>query len=95
MIVRTAKELGQILREARIKHGMTQGELAGSLGVSRHSVLRIERGEPTGVGVILRAATTLRLALDLRPIHQPVAESTTSADIDAIVRRAKGKPDER
>ena len=91
MIARTPKEIGQILREARNNRGMTQGELARSLGVSRHSVLRMERGESTGAGLLLRAAAALRLALDLRPLKEPASGALSPVDIDAIVQRAKDK----
>lgn len=92
MIARNPKELGQILREARLKRGMTQNELAKISGTSRHSVLRIERGEATGLGVVLRVATALRLALDLRSTDRPTTDLGKSVDIDAIVQRAKTQP---
>ena len=89
MIVRTPKELGQILREARVKRAMTQNELAKAAGTSRDSVLRIEQGKATGLGLILRVATALRMALDLRPTDRPATDPGKSVDIDAIVQRAK------
>lgn len=44
--VRTPEDLGRFLARVREDRGLTQGELAEELGVSRRYVSEIERGKP-------------------------------------------------
>ena len=55
---------GTLLRAARIERGMSQAQLAGRLGVSRHSVMALEQGSPTlAIGTAFEAAVILGIPL--------------------------------
>jgi HTH-type transcriptional regulator / antitoxin HipB len=45
VIIRNTRELGGFVRQAREDAGLTQADLAASLGVRRQRVLYLERGE--------------------------------------------------
>ncbi len=45
--VRSAEALGQVLARLRYERGLTQEEMAESLGVTRRYVYELERGRPT------------------------------------------------
>jgi Zn-dependent peptidase ImmA (M78 family)/transcriptional regulator with XRE-family HTH domain len=64
--VETISELGERIREARLSHGLSQGDLAGRIGLDRSALVRVEGGE--------RKVTALELfrlgeALDLPISH--------------------------
>jgi transcriptional regulator with XRE-family HTH domain len=59
-------ELGARLRAARKRQGVALVAAAGAAGISRVTLHRIERGEPTvAMGAWASAAASLGLALDL------------------------------
>jgi DNA-binding XRE family transcriptional regulator len=56
--------LGQLIKAARLERGMSQVELAERVGVSRHTVMAIEKADPkVAIGVVLESATVLGLPL--------------------------------
>lgn len=58
------RELGEGLKAARLARGLTQSEVAERLGVSRFTVMALERGEPgVAIGTVLEAAALLDLPL--------------------------------
>lgn len=61
----TLPEMGQKLREARKAQRLSQGELAGSLGMSRATISAIENGTVGEIGVrkLMALATVLDLEL--------------------------------
>lgn len=66
-----AKAFGQVLREARVKQGLSQEELGYIAGVPRNHVGNIERGEnlPT-LGIVLKLSEALKI-----PAAELVAET--------------------
>lgn len=59
--VRTA---GQIVRAARLSRRMAQSELAERLGVSRYTVMAVERGDArVAIGTVLEAAAIVGVPL--------------------------------
>jgi transcriptional regulator with XRE-family HTH domain len=67
-----AQELGMLIRESRLKQGMSLGQLASAVGRSSSSVRRWERGEVApAIGIVPRLARVLDLEesslSDLRP----------------------------
>jgi transcriptional regulator with XRE-family HTH domain len=86
----TLGEIGQKLREARKARHLSQGELAGSLGMSRATISAIENGTVGEIGVrkLMALATVLDLELLIdtrrgRPTLQQLREerrATRSGD---------------
>lgn len=66
MIVRTARDLGAAVRDARLRQGWTQAELADRIDVSRQWVISLERGKATAeLGSTLRAINALGMVVQL------------------------------
>lgn len=60
----TPKDLGSLVREARLENGMTQGQLGGKIGASRFWVAEFERGKSGAeLGLALKAVRALNLVL--------------------------------
>ena len=77
MIVRTARDFGAAVRDARLRRGWTQADLAGRIGTSRQWVISFERGKPVAeVGIVLKALAALGVAVDIVPAP------TTSGPVD-------------
>jgi hypothetical protein len=81
---------GQLLREARLRAGMTQRAVAARAGISQPTVARIERGE---------VAPSLERLLELvRACGLDLQIHVTALDEDAwtmVERGARATPDER
>lgn len=65
--------IGQQIREARKKNGISQAELAKALGMSRTTIGQIENGSVQEIGVrkLMRVLEFLGLELRVRPAGQP------------------------
>ncbi|MBI3712306.1 MAG: helix-turn-helix domain-containing protein [Burkholderiales bacterium] len=63
-------ELGQSLKDARIRQQLTQGELAARTGVSLSSISGLERGILSEIGVVKLVQLFAALGLELytRPV---------------------------
>ncbi len=68
MLIRTAHEVGLLIKETRKAAGLTQAQLAERVGASREWVRLVELGNKPRVelGLALRALTALGIALDAR-----------------------------
>ncbi|HSO31892.1 MAG TPA: helix-turn-helix domain-containing protein [Labilithrix sp.] len=100
MIVRTAAELGLLLRSRRRELGLDQRTLAERIGVSRLWIIEFERGKARAeIGLVMRALIALDLQLDVTveapaaPAPRATARGKTTAppDIDAILQNARRK----
>lgn len=54
-IILAPRELGQAIRQVRLRRGLQQEELAEMLGVSRMTISRMERGAPVSMETAMRA----------------------------------------
>jgi transcriptional regulator with XRE-family HTH domain len=83
MLIRTAREVGLLIRDQRRAARITQAELAERVGASREWIRLLESGKPRlELGLTLRALTALGITLDaqssasvatpveLRPSHR-------------------------
>lgn len=93
MTIRTARDLGLLIRDRRRTLGLGQDELARRIGVRRQWVIYVEKGKPTAeVGLILKALLTLGLGLDVHSdpnLRAKVARS--HVDINAVIKAARQK----
>lgn len=56
--------LGQLIKAARLERGMSQVELAERVGVSRHTIMAIEKSDPrVAIGAVLESAAVLGVPL--------------------------------
>lgn len=92
MLIRTARDLGAVIRDHRRRQGLGQQALADRIGVSRQWVVEVEKGKPRGeVGLILRALDALGVTLVLGGgISGADDQDSAATDIDAIVDGARG-----
>lgn len=72
MRVRTARDIGIIIREARNRRGLSQAALAKQLNTTQTWVSWIENGKPTAeIGAVLLALTTLGARIDISMVTMP------------------------
>lgn len=82
MNVRTARDLGAAIRDARLGKGWTQAELAVRIGTSRQWVISLERGKASAeLGTALRAVAALGMVATL--IDAP--EGGVGIDLDRLL----------
>ena len=63
MRIRTATDVGALIRERRTKLGMDQIELAKKAGTSRKWLVEVEQGKPGAeIGLILRTLKSLEIS---------------------------------
>ena len=92
MRIKTARELGMRLREAREDAALTQAELARMIGTSRQWVFDLERGKPTvRLGLVLKALSALGLACDIGYPTSHTREGRGRTLLSEVLDRARGE----
>jgi len=66
-------KVGADIREARGQRGFTQQQLAEAAGVSRYTVIKLEKGSASDIQYKTLAAILAVLGLELSVIEQPVS----------------------
>lgn len=96
MRIRTAFELGALIRDARIKKSLDQGSLAREVNVSRQWIVAIEKGRPRApISLVFRTLNALGISLEA--IENPRSRATKARQkkdvdmIDSILRDLQGK----
>jgi HTH-type transcriptional regulator/antitoxin HipB len=93
MQIRTAKDIGALIRDQRKKQQLDQTKLAEKVGVNRRWVLEIERGKPRAeVGLVLKTLNALGLSLSVEgdaAARGRGGREIESVDIDAIIANAR------
>jgi len=89
MFIRTASDLGALIRERRLKLGLDQIDLARKAGTSRKWLVEVENGKPRAeIGLILRTLTALGVALAAADTTKTAAPSVDiNQVIDSLKRR--------
>ena len=88
MLVRTAADLGAVIRDRRKQLKLDQAGFAKRIGVSRQWVIEIEHGHPRAeLSLVLRALDALDLQIDTTAGR--AKRRSGAVDIDAIVAKAK------
>ncbi|MBM4296447.1 MAG: helix-turn-helix transcriptional regulator [Deltaproteobacteria bacterium] len=93
MQIRTARDIGALIRDRRKKQKLDQAGLADKVGVNRRWVLEVERGKPRAeIGLVLKTLDALGLALSVEgeaAARRRGGREIESVDIDAIIENAK------
>lgn len=85
----TLRRLGEDIRVARRRRGISAKELAERTMVSRPTVVKLEKGDPTvSVGVLVTALWALGMGGGLREIAAPEKDSV---GLQAELRRLRGR----
>lgn len=78
MRIRTARDLGALIRDRRAASGWSQQELADRCGASRRWVVAVEAGKSGAqIGMVLRALAVMDLELTAGPVP---TRSTSALD---------------
>jgi HTH-type transcriptional regulator/antitoxin HipB len=92
MQIRTAKDIGALIRDQRKKQRLDQAELANKVGVNRRWVLEVERGKPRAeIALVLKTLDALGLTLSIEgaAARRRAGREIEPVDIDAIIENAK------
>lgn len=89
MQARSVRELGAVLREARVARGQTQRELADEINVTQSAISKVEKGySGASIGLIFQMLRALDLPLTLGeetpPAPPPPKSDDDFVDLDAI-----------
>jgi transcriptional regulator with XRE-family HTH domain len=92
--VHALRKLGRDLALARRKRGISTADMAGRLFISRDTLWRLERGDPTvSLGTLATAAFVLqlhdRLAVLAAPASDALALSLDEGRLPKRIRRAR------
>jgi HTH-type transcriptional regulator/antitoxin HipB len=80
MPIRTAADLGKLIRAERLRQHLTQAQLAARHGTTQRWISLVEGGkDATQLGPVLRLLRTLGIVLE------PRAESAQSSTLDDIL----------
>jgi len=72
----STKNLGEALRAARKKKGMSQKQVGKSVGLDQPSMSKIERGESSArIDTLFRLLAALDLELIIQPRQKPLGEN--------------------
>ena len=92
MIIKTAREIGMLVRDQRKQLKWTQDQLATRLGVSRLWVVQMEQGKETAqIGLVLRALNELGIPFNVElpdPTAKPIKRRPDDFDLDFILQEA-------
>lgn len=90
MRVRSIADVASAVRGRRLDRGLSQSELARSIGVSRKWISEFEAGKPTAeFGLVMRVLEELGLSLDLYEetdiTESPLTVTRTTLNLDKLL----------
>ena len=89
-MLRTAADIGAVIRDRRRKLRLDQGTLARRVGVGREWIVDIEKGKPrAGIELVLRTLTALGLSVTLSEQGPAARDAAPAVDLDAIIAAAR------
>ena len=99
MRIRTATDLGAIIRERRTKLGWDQVSLAKKAGTSRKWLVEVEQGKPGAeIGLILRTLKSLETSISVEadsPVETPPQSKAKAPDINSVLDSLKKRPQKK
>ena len=91
MQVRTVRDLGAVVRQARKQRGLSQAALASDVGVHQPKISALERGAPgVRLSLVLQILRALDVAINLEGASKPPGKKRQGkggedyVDLDAI-----------
>jgi y4mF family transcriptional regulator len=94
MFVRTAMDIGALIRDRRRNAGLSQTELAGRIGTTQRWVSEIERGKSTAeIGLVLLALAALGIQLSVSSASFEMTTYVRDPDAEGGERIGNEKPD--
>jgi len=67
MLIHNSEDLGNIIKEARKKQGLTQAALAATSGVGIRFIIELEKGKPTAsLSKVIHVIKMLGIDIDLK-----------------------------
>jgi len=89
MIVRSAAELGHLVRDYRSRKRLTQAQLAALVGASRKWIVDLEGGKRTAdLSLVLRTLNVIGVDLHARD-RASGRIKTTAIELDEIIDRTR------
>jgi HTH-type transcriptional regulator / antitoxin HipB len=83
LTIRSIADMASAIRGRRKDLGLSQGELADRIGVSRKWIYDFEAGKPTAqFGIVLRVLDDLGLVLEIHATRPP---GDDTVDLDALL----------
>ena len=80
------KTLAAMIKASRLERGMSQIEMSRRLGVSRYTVIAVEKGDPgVGVGTVFEAATIVGIPLLADDQHELTKLASTVAGLASVL----------
>lgn len=84
------ERLGRTVRLARLRRNLSQDELAARMGVSRSSVVALERGSPgLALGILLKALTVIGYPERLGTL---LADDPVGEEMELAIGRKRAGP---
>lgn len=78
MKIRTPRDIGTLVKEARTRRGISQAALAQQINSTQTWVSWVENGKPTAeIGLVLLALTTLGVEMNFQLPSSTTSPSTT------------------
>lgn len=82
MMVRTAVELGALIRDQRRKSKVSQADLARRVNVSRQWIVAVEKGKPGAeLGLVLKTLSALGLQLHINTPEKAAPAPANFVDV--------------
>jgi HTH-type transcriptional regulator / antitoxin HipB len=82
MRVRTVRDVGALIKDARLRKRMTQSALSEAMGVSRDWVIRLEKGHPRlEAQLVFDALSAVDLTVEVTPSDDRMAASDAFGDV--------------
>ena len=82
-----ARRLGVALRDARLAAGLSQRDVAASIGVSQPEIVKLERGNGTNTGVDTWAAAGAAVGLQLAAFFEDAPGADLPRDLEHLKRQ--------
>lgn len=92
MKISTTRALGALIRELRRERGLSQEDLAATVGVSRQWIIGLEQGKARALGLVMRTLAALGLALEVVELQDRTTPPPTRVDLDRLLKSFEGIP---